>query len=84
MDLGDDGPGRQRPDPPEPPGYTLPIDAVWGLPQDVLPQHVDLVPGPTCGCARKARVFASPGDTISYAITVGNSGEAAAEEPGGA
>ena len=66
--------------PPAPPGYTIPLDAVWGLPQDALPQHIDLVPRPDVWVRKAGPRFASPGDTITYAITVGNTGEAAAED----
>ena len=54
---------------------TLPLDAVWGLPQDALPQRVELVPTADLWVRQEGPCFASPGDTLTYAVTVGNSGE---------
>lgn len=67
--------GAETTDPPSPPGVTVPPDAVWGAPQDLLPQRIELGPQPDLWVRKQGPRFASPGDTVDYAITVGNCGD---------
>jgi uncharacterized repeat protein (TIGR01451 family) len=72
-----DSPEAGTVDPPSPPGVSLPPDAVWGEPQDLLCQYVDLGSRPDLWVRKEGPQFASPGDTVNYQITVGNSGTGA-------
>jgi uncharacterized repeat protein (TIGR01451 family) len=67
-------PSAAAADPPAPPDWTAPSDATWGWPQDVLRQIV--FPGedltPDVWVRKDGPRYASPGDTIYYAVTVGN------------
>ena len=65
-------------DPPSPPELVVPPDAVWGAPYDLLPQEIRLGPRPNVWVRKLGPRYASPGDIIDYAVTVGNSGDAAA------
>jgi len=67
-------------DPPNPPVWAYPCDAIWGCPQDLLPQEVALGPVPDLWVRKSGPPTASPGDIINYVITVGNSGSGAAED----
>ena len=66
--------------PPDPPGISLPPDLVWGAPQDMLAQQVDLGPRPDLWVYKSGPTYAAPGDTITYSVTVGNSGTGAATD----
>jgi uncharacterized repeat protein (TIGR01451 family) len=70
--------GASIDDPPSPPGITTPPDAVWGVPQDLLPQEIAVGPRPDLWIRKVGPRFAAPGDKVDYSITVGNSGDAAA------
>ena len=67
-------------DPPDPPGVTFPPDPVWGAPQDLLPQQVELAPRPDVWVRKQGPRFAAPGDDIIYAVTTGNCGVATAAD----
>jgi len=54
-------------------------DAVWGAAQDLLPQQIALEPRPDLWVRKRGPGAASPGDTLIYAVTVGNAGTGAAE-----
>jgi len=73
--------GAAGSDPPTPPDWSLPHDATWGYPQDVLCQSVS--PGedlrPDLWIRKDGPRYASPGDTVYYAVTVGNRGLSPAE-----
>ncbi|MCK4298075.1 MAG: DUF11 domain-containing protein, partial [Planctomycetes bacterium] len=77
-----DDPGAATSDPPNSPNWTSPCDATWGCPQDVLPQAIFLAEdlAPDLWVRKDGPRYASPGDTVNYAITVGNRGLAPATE----
>jgi len=54
-------------------------DAVWGAAQDLLPQQIALEPRPDLWVRKRGPGTASPGDSVTYAITVGNAGTGSAE-----
>ena len=66
--------------PPNPPTWTDPTDGVWGPPQDVIPQQVELEPGYDVWVRKRGPRTASPGDTLVYSITVGNAGYSSAAD----
>ena len=72
--------GAATTDPPSPPNWTNPTDPIWGAPQDVLPQLIELEPKSDVWVRKRGPRSASPGDTVVYSLTVGNSGFAPAEE----
>jgi uncharacterized repeat protein (TIGR01451 family) len=65
-----------------PPNGTSPCEATWGCPQDVLPQAIFLAEdlAPDLWVRKDGPRYASPGDAVNYAITVGNRGLAPAAE----
>ncbi len=75
-----DDPGAAAANPPNPPNWTSPHNATWGWPQDVLPQAIFLAEDvlPDLWVRKDGPRYASPGDTVNYAITVGNRGLAPA------
>jgi uncharacterized repeat protein (TIGR01451 family) len=68
------------PAPPSAPEWAAPYDPTWGCPADLLLQRVESDPVPDIWVHKVGPASASPGDTITYAITVGNSGLAAASD----
>jgi uncharacterized repeat protein (TIGR01451 family) len=68
--------------PPDPPNWTTPCDATWACSEDLLPQMIYPAAElhPDIWVRTDGPKYASPGDMINYAITVGNCGLAAAED----
>jgi len=77
-----DDPGAAAANPPNPANWTSPCDGTWSCPQDVLPQLICPAEEalPDVWVRKDGPRYASPGDTIYYAITVGNRGLAPATD----